>query len=512
MDAAEQLEILREVDGIADRARDLSQLRDELGRSLAAHLGAERVLISRTGPPEDLGLPDDTPDSLRELIEALSARSDAWEEDERDGWIARPLRPDGRTVGIVCVLKSEGLSERDRAAWKVFDERADSAMVHAIEREALRDRTRELVTIYEIDHIRDEHLEFGAMLQRIMERILELVPTADSALVALRELLAPADHMQIYARARQGERQSTARFLSERRDAVVGMVERAFANREMLVDRVPGTDREAVCVPLILDEEILGGFVLSTDEGQRFTTRDKRLFGAVCSQADTAIFEDVQRQRLKNVFKRYVAPDVFSELLKRDDEDFLKGRRRRVSVFFSDLRGFTSVSEQLDVDVVVRMLNEHLDAMTQVVFEHGGTVDKFIGDCVMAFFGAPLYMPDHAARAVKCAIAMRARHDEIAAEWEKRGLPGVKMGVGMHSGEVFVGNIGGDSLTSYTVIGDHVNLASRLEGESGPDDIIISDATLAAIGEDQLDLEERGEVTVKGKTVPVKIFNVRGAK
>lgn len=511
--AERQLEILRRVDEIADGAGSLPALAESLAVCLARETRAAEVLLLTTEAPDGmiqqgpLGR-EDLSEEVRRLARMVREPGTHWEETVSGDLVARPLRPGGRLVGIVIVRKPGGLSGEDRAALECFEQRADSAVAHALDKELLRERNLELTTIYEIDHIRDLHLDFPEMLQRVMGRVLDLVP-ADCAVVALRPLVGPGD-LRLFARARAGQRELTARFLSTHRDYIEGIVDRTFAARAFREERLPGEARDVACMPLILDDEILGGFVLLAQPGRHFTQRDRRLFRAVCSQVDTAIFEDVQRQRLKEVFKRYVSKDVFAEMLK-SEEDFLEGRRREVSCFFSDLRGFTSVSEQLPVDVVVGMLNEHLEAMTEIVFAHGGTVDKFIGDCVMAFFGAPLAYADHALRAVRAACAMRERHNEIAEGWAKRGLPAVKIGVGLHTGEVFVGNIGGDKLTSYTIIGDHVNLASRLEGVSGPDDVIISAATLSEV-EPYVEVEPRGEIVVKGKTIAVEIFNVKSVR
>jgi adenylate cyclase len=499
-----ELSILRAVDRLADAAGTLDDLVERLGLWLRGELDAPEALITPLPLDAARPLPEGTSPEVASLLPSLAADPELSEREDGDVFV-RALRPDGDLVGAVIVRKPGGVSEADKAALGAFEERADSALLHALEREQLRDRTLELETIYEIDHIRDQHLEFHEMLQAIMAKILQLVP-ADCALIALRELHAEDDDLQLYVRAREGERGTTARFVSEHRGQIERVVKEAFESREMVEHPIEDEDRDVVCMPLILDDEILGGFLLLAQPHRRFTERDRRLFAAVCSQADTAIFEDVAKQRIKDVFKRYVSKSVFSEML-RCDEDFLKGRRREITCFFSDLRGFTAVSEKLDVDVVVDMLNEHLEAMTDIVFDYGGTVDKFIGDCVMGFFGAPLYQPDHVLRALRCADAMRARHNEIAEAWESRGLPNVKIGIGMHTGEVFVGNIGGEKMASYTVIGDHVNLASRLEGQSGPDDIILSGATLQRAW-DNVEVEPRGEIVVKGKTVPVQIYNL----
>jgi adenylate cyclase len=501
--AEQKLDIHESIDELADSAETLPSLADGLAELAKKHLGVDQAWVIPAERPDEL--PDDEdlaafPETVQELTAAAREAGEGWEESTLQELRAIALRPRDKLVGVL-IIEGE-LEDQDLA--DAFIKRADSAVCHELDRDLLKARNRELSTIYEIDHIRDLHLDFDEMINRIERKVLEIIDV-ELAVIALRGLHEEEDDaLRVHSCVRPGASLDDQTFVASHQKAIHDLVERAFDARTPLRTELDG--RAAVCVPLILEEEILGGFVVMSEEGGRISHRDERLFAAVCSQADTAIFEDVQRQRIKDVFKRYVSRDVFHEMLRRD-EDFLRGRRRPVTCFFSDLRGFTAVSEKLDVDTVVDMLNEHLEAMCEVIFDHGGTVDKFIGDCVMAFFGAPLEQPDHAIRAVRAADEMRRRHNVIEKKWAARGLPGVKVGIGLHTGEVFVGNIGGEQMTSYTIIGDHVNLASRLEGVSGGDDIIISSDVYDEV-KDHVEVESRGELTVKGKTVPTEIFNL----
>jgi class 3 adenylate cyclase len=456
--------------------------------------------------PEESNFPPEKSPALDAMVASLGAQHASWAEVVKTPFYAFPLRIKENTLGAVIIDAAEAPTDGVHARLHTFIQRADSAVAHALDRQALEDKTGELGAVYTIDHIRDQQRPFPEMIQLVMEEMLKLIP-AQIAAVSLRHILEPDQPLSLHLRGRGGDNDAAQSLLDAQRDAVNAMIRQAFEAKGMVVDRnLGGQGHEALCIPLILDKEIIGAFVLIGDAGEGFRPRHKRLFSAVCSQVDTAIFEDLKRRRLRDVFSRYVSDDVLEEMLHGGD-DFMSGRRREVTVLFSDLRGFTTVSEKLDVDVVVGMLNEHLDAMTQVVFEHGGTVDKFIGDCVMAIFGAPLTMDDHAHRALVAANAMRARHNQIVKNWERDGLPGVKLGIGVHTGECFVGNIGGEAMSSYTVIGDHVNLASRLEGVSGPDEIILTQNTLDRAGGNPT-VTARGELVVKGKTVPVKIHQL----
>jgi adenylate cyclase len=219
--------------------------------------------------------------------------------------------------------------------------------------------------------------------------------------------------------------------------------------------------------------------------------------------------EDYQKRVVKRLFGRYVSKDVFEQLLAHPDRAELGGKRREMSVLFSDIRGFTTVTEQGNPEELVAQLNEYFSRMVDVVFRHKGTVDKFVGDMVMALYGAPLDDAEHAEHAVAAAIDMVRELGELNRVWAARGMAQLDIGVGINSGDMIAGNIGSSSIMSYTVIGDNVNLGSRLESlnKDYKTRIIISDATRIRLKGDY-DIRPLGEVVVKGKTRPVGIFQI----
>lgn len=217
--------------------------------------------------------------------------------------------------------------------------------------------------------------------------------------------------------------------------------------------------------------------------------------------------EEKRKRFIKSAFGRYVAPEVVDGIVLKDD-DFLGGQKRELTIIFSDLRGFTTMSESLDPNLVVSLLNEYFTPMTAIVRNSGGTLDKFIGDALMAFWNAPLDVPDHALKAVEAAAAMRKSLEIMnGALHTKYGIR-LKMGIGIHTGDVYVGNMGSNDMVNYTAIGDNVNLASRLEGLSKTyaQSILLSADTAKACAESEWHFILLDSIRVKGKQHAVDIY------
>ena len=220
--------------------------------------------------------------------------------------------------------------------------------------------------------------------------------------------------------------------------------------------------------------------------------------------------EDREKRKMKRLFGRYVSRDVYEQLVAHPELAELGGKRREMTVLFSDIRGFTTVTEKGNPEELVSQLNEYFSRMVETVFRHKGTVDKFVGDMVMALFGAPLDDVDHAEHAVQAAIDMVRELGELNKSWAARGMAQLDIGVGVNSGEMIAGNIGSSAIMSYTVIGDNVNLGSRLESlnKEYQTRIIISDATRSRLT-NLYDLRPLGNVTVKGKSKAVAIYELK---
>lgn len=228
----------------------------------------------------------------------------------------------------------------------------------------------------------------------------------------------------------------------------------------------------------------------------------------------TVAFNDMteglrKKEVMQDAFGKYVASEVVDMILQNPDESWLKGKIIDATVMFSDIRGFTSFSEKRAPAEVVNVLNEYFTMATEVIFKYGGHVDKFIGDEIMSVFGAIVHQEDHPAKAVMAAVALQNELKEMNRNKQKSEDAAIRIGIGISAGELITGNIGSNKRMEYTVIGDVVNLASRLTGLAGPDEIVISDSVYQRIS-DIVIAEQLEPVAVKGKAQPVLVYKVKG--
>jgi adenylate cyclase len=271
----------------------------------------------------------------------------------------------------------------------------------------------------------------------------------------------------------------------------------------------------ALCAPLLGSQGTVLGIIYLDNLGAKhsFSAEDLDFFTAFAGMAAVAIENGqlVERMRREAVvlsnFQRYFAPDLARQIAGQEGEIQLGGDKRPAVVLFSDIRGFTPLSERMSPDEIATLLTDYFTHMVEVVFTYGGTLDKFMGDALMALWGAPIFREDDADRAVKAAIVMQqalARLNEI---WRRQGRPELSVGIGINTGEVFAGNIGSVLRLEYTVIGDAVNTASRLCSEAGPGEILIAEPLYAA-------LRWRPPVSaltpwpLRGKARPVPVYRI----
>ncbi|MCP4701790.1 MAG: adenylate/guanylate cyclase domain-containing response regulator [Gammaproteobacteria bacterium] len=212
---------------------------------------------------------------------------------------------------------------------------------------------------------------------------------------------------------------------------------------------------------------------------------------------------------IRDTFGRYLSDDIVNTILESPDGLALGGEKRTLTIMMTDLRGFTAISERLPAESVVGIINIYLEAMTEVIFKYQGTIDEFIGDAILAIFGAPIQRKDDAQRAVACALEMQLAMKEVNKRNREKGYPEVTMGIGINTGELVVGNIGSSKRTKYGVVGSDVNLTSRIESYTAGEQIFISESTLEACGP-VLRIDDQIKVQPKGVKKPITISEVSG--
>lgn len=386
--------------------------------------------------------------------------------------LAAPFIISGKRLGAVIVGRRREFAIRDTRLMIAMTSQMDSAIAKSRTALELAHRTLELETIYRIDQIRDMHHDFDDMLRTVLIELCEVVASESGYLVLYNnnkevepeirtssddEIFKQAEYVNIIRRTSQ-ETLDT--------EDIVSYAE------------LSGDVQSIIGIPLILNEKVMGVFgAINSHNPRGFTSDDGRILKAITSQLDSAVFERLERRRMRRVLSRSVDPQVLEAILKRADDSVLAGERVILTVIFADLRGSTEWTERTEPEVLVSSLNVFLGMMTDVIFKFSGTLDKFVGDEVIALFGSPAPMENHALVASQAAIRMQMVHQEIRAEFELKGKELPEMGIGISTGEVIAGEFGPAIRTDYTAMGRVMNLGSRLCSTAIGGQIVISENT-----------------------------------
>jgi class 3 adenylate cyclase len=516
-----ELALLLEMDRIRDQTVDVTQMLTQATEVLVQALDLDVCLVGltdgETGTIELKTVSDRTQwlaggktEQVQKLLEQARALDEMsllslpgpFSSQDLQEVLAVPLVIQEERLGALVLARGgRPFGADDRSVVHAVVSQADSAIVHARAERRLKERNLELETLYRVDRIRDQGLGFDEMLSAVLAELCSVIE-AEVGFVMLfdaegrqLELRASTDNDILMSVGHQ-------RLIKEATD-------RALRSGELYVAQYLGEWlRSIMCIPLILRERVIGVFGAVNRHGEPgFLAEDRRLLAAITSQVDTAIFESLDKQRIRERFRRYVGPKVMERMLAMPERDFLKGERGELTALFSDIRGFTRVSERVPVDVLVEMLNMHLGAMTEIVLAYEGTLDKFWGDQVVAIFGAPLHFPDHALRAVRAAVDMQAAQRTLMAHWAQRGYSLPPIGIGISTGEMVVGNIGCELQLDYTVIGAEVNLASRLCDVAAADQILLSARTHQCVAE-KVQARVTSPLDLDGIREPVRAYEL----
>ena len=374
-----------------------------------------------------------------------------------------------------------------------------------------------LTTLLDVSTELTKSISVDALLEKIVEKSWGIFPVDRVAILLGDD--AGNLHPKI-AKDRKGNTlgtmvpQSIARAVYGGRQAIVSEdagEDARFAGQSIVLQQV----RSAMCAPLVGSEGRALGviYVDCLFTRHRFTEDDLGFliaFGGIAAVAieNSQFSERIRKEALaRSNFERFFTPGLAARIANNPDAVKLGGDKRMVSVLFSDIRGFTAMSETMNPDDMAKLLSEYFTEMVECVFRHGGTLDKFIGDAVMAQWGAPIGEPDDPDRAMRSAVDMMAELDKLNANWKAVGRPTLSIGIGLNCGEAFAGNIGSERRLEYTVIGDTVNTASRLCGAAGPREILLSEAFAKSLKEPPK-LQSHPPMELKGKSQPLPVFSV----
>jgi adenylate cyclase len=397
------------------------------------------------------------------------------------------------------------------------------------EMEALRRKSDILAELYEMSKTLGSVFDLNAIFKKATDIIFRVTP-ADRvvALIAdgtLEEGTGEVHLEPIAVSARDEKLEAHAKKLTVGRtitrkvmkDKVAMLSQDAAADEQFAgVESIVSQGvRSTICAPLVAESGVHGALYADRlDPFASFKPDDLELISAVAAQTAIAVenvraHERLAREEVARAnYSRFLPEYVVKQMLENPESFKLGGTNQTVTVLFADIRGFTRLSENAEPQKVVHLLNKYFSAMTEIIFAHGGTLDKYIGDGLMALFGAPTATPEDPSNALNAAVAMQRRILSINEELRAEGYSEIGVGIGLHTGEATVGYIGSERRSEYTAIGDTVNLASRLESNAQGGQILISEATSNAAHR-RYKLVPREAITVKNRTAPVALFEVQ---
>jgi len=394
--------------------------------------------------------------------------------------------------------------------------------------EALQRKANILSALYEMSRTLGSVFDLDAIFAKATDIIFRSTP-ADRVVALLAEGSGTGDLedvklVPIAMRARDQKLEDHARRLSIGRtitkkvmkDRVALLSQDAASDEEFAgVDSIVSQGvRSTICAPLVAESRVHGALYADRlDPFAAFKPDDLELISAVAAQTAIAVENARAHERLAREevaranYSRFLPEYVVKQMLDNPESFKLGGVNQTITVLFADIRGFTSIAEHAPPEEIVGLLNRYFSAMTDIIFAHGGTLDKYLGDGLMALFGAPTATAEDASNALNAAVAMQRRIIGINQELRNEGFKELGVGIGLHTGEVTVGYIGSERRSEYTAIGDAVNTASRLESNARGGEILISEATFKAAGS-RYKLKSRDPITVKNREQPVVLFEV----
>ncbi|HEU5465906.1 MAG TPA: adenylate/guanylate cyclase domain-containing protein [Gemmatimonadales bacterium] len=414
---------------------------------------------------------------------------------------ALPMSPSGNVPAIKEIGPSGGHLKVD--AKDLYERQSQKLKL-------LLDISQELSKQQDLDRVLEKVVDLTFQVMSVDRVSILLLDTKTNELVPRISRSRAGD-----AQAAKMVPQSIARKVVDDRVAILSdntAADDRFKGKSIVIQSV----RSAMCTPLLSNDQKVLGILYVDNQTAIHSFQDEDLdflmaFGGLTafSIERSQLADRLRREAMVlSNFQRYFAPNVAAQIVQQEGSVQLGGDKRPVVIFFSDIRGFTPMSETMSPDDVAHLLTEYFTEMVDLVFEHSGSLDKFMGDAIMALWGAPIAHEDDADRAMKCAMDQLAALEKMNVKWKEKGRPDIKIGIGINFGEVFAGNFGSDRRLEYTVIGDAVNTASRLCSNAGANEILISETFYKALKHPPK-VEALEPMQVKGKTKKVPVYRVK---
>lgn len=403
-------------------------------------------------------------------------------------------------------------------------ESAPTPKVSADEVQKMSLAFRRLDALYRSSKVIASNFKLNQRLAAVLDTAIECVG-AERGFIILR--IGQSEDLQLAVAREMGHEVEAGS-----RAPSMGIARRAAIEGEPVLMIDSGTDKQfgmresiirqnivsAMCAPLQVENRILGSIYVDTSQRTAvFREEDLEMFVALASQSAMAIenvrfYEQMLASEKKRAsLGRFLSPAIVDVVMNNDHSLELGGQLRVVTTLFADIRGFTPLSEYMSPEALLELLNEHFTAMTSIVFQYQGTLDKYNGDEVMALFGAPIATPEDPKRAVLAALAMQAKNGELNKERAKHGRPLFEIGIGINTGEVVAGFVGSPERMDFTVLGDHVNTASRLCSAAGAGQVVVGESTYDFV-RDVVEAKALGASSLKGKAEQVEAWQILGLK
>jgi adenylate cyclase len=387
--------------------------------------------------------------------------------------------------------------------------------------EVLRRDYEKLRIAHELARSVGLEIDLEKLLRKILDKAFELLPADRGVILLMDENGQPVPSYVKFKDARGEDINISKSILNEvvrERAAVLSsdatMDSRFSGSHSIIMQGI----RSTMCVPLLHADELLGIMHMDSQIATNaFTEKDLQIFTGIANQAAVAIQNARLAKKIENEtktraqFQRLLSPNLVDQVVKGELQLEKGGEQREVTILFADIRGFTPMSESRPPQEIVSMLNEYFEVMVEVLFRFEGTLDKFVGDEIMALFGAPIPLPEAPLQAVACALQMQSALEEFNRTRLAERQEPIRIGIGINTGPVVTGAIGSSRAIQYTAIGDPVNLASRLCNIAKPGEILVSEQTLGRVAQ-RVEAQALPPVRVKGKHEELRIFNITGVK